>query len=222
MAALLAASAFILAVQANAAPAASAKVASAVGRVSVQTAGARRRVKTGDALIDGDAIETAKSATAVVALPDGTELKLRELSSVTLKLPGSGSSSAFLSFGGVFAKVAKQALGSSFQVRTESAVAAVRGTQFFTAFGRAAKGGRDLWVCVNEGVVDVSTDASEKPLAVPAGKGVLIKAGKDLTAPQSYDWTKKLNWNMDPGRGGIEDKTDLDKAYSDLLDQDYR
>ncbi|MBI3565807.1 MAG: hypothetical protein HY079_11465 [Elusimicrobia bacterium] len=57
---------------------------------------------------------------------------------------------------------------------------------------------------------------------MPAGKGVLIKAGLDLTKPQAYDWTKKLNWTMDPGAGAVEDKTDLDSAYADLLDQDYR
>ena len=65
------------------------------------------------------------------------------------------------------------------------------------------------------------TTASKSALSVPAGKGVLIKSGLDVTKPQAYDWTKKLNWTMDPKDGVVEDKTALDKAYSDLLDQDY-
>ena len=31
----------------------------------------------------------------------------------------------------------------------------------------------------------------------------------------------ELNWNLDPGSGQVEDRTDLEQAYSDLLDQDY-
>jgi hypothetical protein len=107
-------------------------------------------------------------------------------------------------------------------VTTPTVAAAVRGTRFFTAYGRAGAGGRDLWVCVDEGVVEVRTSASKGALSVPAGKGVLIKSGRALTKPQAYDWTKKLNWNMDAGAGSVEDKTNLDAAYSDLLDQDYR
>ncbi|MDE2292263.1 MAG: hypothetical protein KGL53_09285, partial [Elusimicrobia bacterium] len=102
------------------------------------------------------------------------------------------------------------------------AVAAVRGTRFFTVFGREHGGKHDLWVCVDEGAVDVKTTASQRGLSVPAGKGVLIKAGLDVTKPQAYDWTKKLNWNMDPAAGPVADETKLDAAYSDLKDQDYR
>ena len=112
--------------------------------------------------------------------------------------------------------------GQQFNVRTPSAVAAVRGTEFFTAYGRAKGKNRDLWVCVNEGAVELTTTKAKQPLTVPAGKGVLIKSGLDLTKPQAYDWTKTLNWNMDAESGSVEDKTNLDGAYSDLLDQDYR
>jgi len=57
---------------------------------------------------------------------------------------------------------------------------------------------------------------------VPAGKGVLVKAGLQLTKPQAYDWTKLLNWNMDAKAGGVEDRTALENAYTELIDQDYR
>jgi len=194
------------------------------GDVTVESRGAGRLAKSGETLADGDSISTGEKATAVVELADGSRLKLRESGRLALKLPGprEPSTEILLSLGSVFAKVAKQLHGAEFRVRTPSAVAAVRGTQFFTAYGREHGKARDLWVCVNEGAVEVETKTSKAPVRVPAGKGVLIKSGLDTTKPQAYDWTKKLNWNMDPAGGDVSDKTNLDAAYSDLLDQDYR
>lgn len=194
------------------------------GDVTVQSSSGGRLGKRGDALAAGDAVATAEGATAVIALPDGSRLKLREGSRAAVTLPTKESpvTEVLLSIGSVFAKVSKQANGRAFRVRTNTAVAAVRGTEFFTAFGRARGGKQDLWICVNEGAVDVTTDKAKKPLLVPAGKGILIKSGLNLTKPQAYDWTKSLNWNMDDAKGGVEDKTALDSAYTDLLDQDYR
>jgi ferric-dicitrate binding protein FerR (iron transport regulator) len=170
-------------------------------------------------------VTTAAGAVAVIEMPDGSRLKLRESSRASVTWPGPKNDTlaeVFLSFGSVFAKVTKRLSGHQFHLRTPSAVAAVRGTEFFTAYGRAKGKNRDLWVCVNEGAVEIKTTKSGEGLLVPAGKGVLIKSGLDLTKPQAYDWTKNLNWNMDEAQGGVEDKTNLDGAYSDLLDQDYR
>lgn len=194
----------------------------ASGPVTVEDKGGPHKAVVNEPLRYGDSVVTGAGATAVLRLIDGSRLKLKESSRLKLTSPSAGVVEAVLGLGGVFAKVAKQPLGQGFRVRAASAVAAVRGTRFFTAYGRDAKGGKDLWVCVDEGLVDVGTTASKKDLPVPAGKGVLIKSGLDLTKPQAYDWTKKLNWNMDPAAGAVEDKTELDAAYADLLDQDYR
>jgi ferric-dicitrate binding protein FerR (iron transport regulator) len=195
------------------------------GKVTVTLGGHRKEGREGDVLGDGDAVATARKASAVILMPDGSRLKLRELSNITLDIPGAGGGElgGTLTLGGVFAKVTKRLAGAAgFHVRAADAVASVRGTQFFTAFGRQGKKGKDLWVCVNEGAVDVSAKGADKAQRVAQGEGVLVKSGTDVTAPQAYDWTKKLNWNMDPARGSVEDHADLDRAYSDLLDQDYR
>jgi len=202
----------------------SARLVHAAGDVTIESKDGGRLGKTGAALAPGESVTTAAGAVAVIELPDGSRLKLRESSRLAVTLPGlkSQETEAFLSFGSVFAKVQKRLAGQAFKVRTPSAVAAVRGTEFFTAYGRAKGKNRDLWVCVNEGSVELETTKDKKPLLVPAGKGVLIKSGLDLTKPQAYDWTKTLNWNMDADAGAVEDKTNLDGAYADLLDQDYR
>jgi ferric-dicitrate binding protein FerR (iron transport regulator) len=202
----------------------SARLVYASGDVTIQSKDGGRLGKSGAALAEGESVATAAGSSAVIELPDGTRLKLRESSRLAVTLPGpkSGLTEAFLSFGSAFAKVTKRLAGQEFHVRTPNAVAAVRGTEFFTAYGRAKGKSRDLWVCVNEGSVEIKTTKSKQELLVPAGKGVLIKGGVDLTKPQAYDWTKTLNWNMDSEKGDVEDKTNLDGAYSDLLDQDYR
>ena len=204
--------------------AAQAKLVHVSGDVTIESKDGGRLAKTGSLLAPGDAVTTGEKAVAVIELPDGSRLKLRESSRLAVTLPGpkSGATEAFLSFGSAFAKVTKRLTGQEFFVRTPSAVAAVRGTEFFTAYGRAHGKARDLWVCVNEGAVELRTTSSKKAMLVPAGQGVLIKSGLDLTKPQAYDWTKNLNWNMDAGKGAVEDSTNLDGAYSDLLDQDYR
>jgi hypothetical protein len=223
--ALLSLHAVLAAAPARAADAAAyARFELVVGSATAATADAKRSVKTGDALAEGDVIETADAATAVVRLADGSRLKLRGGSRLQLTpaTPGSRATEVLLSLGGVFAQIAKRAAGTEFRVRTAAAVAAVRGTRFFTAFGRERGKERDLWVCVDEGLVEVGVLASKDRRNVPAGKGILIKGERDVTKPQRYDWTKKLNWNMDPAKGTVEDKTNMDSAYADLLDQDYR
>jgi len=89
------------------------------------------------------------------------------------------------------------------------------------AFGRTVEEAPDIWLCVNSGSVEVSIQGTRRSTVVEEGKGINIIAGKKLTRPRFYRWTRELNWNMNPAAGDIEDNTDLDQAYGDLLDQDY-
>jgi hypothetical protein len=168
---------------------------------------------------EGDVIETAGDGVAVISLVDGAEIKLRE--NTTLSLDSLGRNvSVRLSSGSVFSRVNRQLI-SGFSVKTETAVMGVRGTEFFVAYGRQIDRHRDVWVCVNTGSVEVAILQTRDTLIVEEGKGINILGGTNLTSPQRYPWTRKLNWNMDPAAGAVEDRTDLEQAYSDLLDQDY-
>ncbi len=167
----------------------------------------------------GDVIETGGEAMAVISLRDGAEIKLRE--NTTLSLDSLGRRiSVHLSTGGVFSRVNKQVI-SGFSVKTETAVMGVRGTEFFVAYGRTIDRYPDIWVCVNTGSVEVAILGTQDTLIVEEGKGINIVGGTNLTSAQRYPWTRKLNWNMDPVAGEVIDRTDLEQAYSDLLDQDY-
>ena len=168
---------------------------------------------------EGDVIETTGDAMAVISLVNGAEIKLRE--NTTLALDSLGRDvSVRLTSGSVFSRVNRHMV-SGFSVKTETAVMGVRGTEFFVAYGRKIDRYRDVWVCVNTGSVEVELLDTQDTLIVEQGKGINILGGTNLTSPQRYPWTRKLNWNMDPGAGTVEDRTDLEQAYSDLLDQDY-
>jgi ferric-dicitrate binding protein FerR (iron transport regulator) len=168
---------------------------------------------------EGDVIETGGDSMAVISLVDGAEIKLRE--NTTLALDSLGRNvSVRLASGSVFSRV-RRYMVSGFSVKTETAVMGVRGTEFFVAYGRKIDSYRDVWVCVNAGSVEVSVLDTRDTLIVEEGTGINIVGGTNLTSPQRYPWTRKLNWNMDPAEGAVVDRTDLDQAYSDLLDQDY-
>lgn len=100
-----------------------------------------------------------------------------------------------------------------FQVKTTNSVLGVRGTKFFVQ----ATGKDDLWMCVEEGVVNVATKGAKVPVDVPAGKGVFI-GPKDISPPKAYAWTKGINWKMNPSEGELDHKIKLEY---DLLNNFY-
>jgi ferric-dicitrate binding protein FerR (iron transport regulator) len=189
------------------------------GDVSISTAGARRDAAIGDRLGEGDVVDTGTESLAVIDLANGTTVKLREKTSLAIDSIGQ-ETVVNLRSGGAFASIVRKLTGH-FSVRTDSAVAGVRGTQFFIAYGRTIDRLPDLWLCVNQGTVEVSLAGPGQSVAVKQGLGINIVGGVKLTEPRRYPWTRKLNWNMDPAQGKVVDNTYLDQAYADLLDQDY-
>lgn len=187
-----------------------AKLVHVAGAVSIQpkSQGAMRAGKAGDALADGDTLAAASGAAAVLELPDGSRLKLRESSRMKLSLPGPKSklTEITLVLGGLFAKVQRRP-GAEFRVRAAAAVAAVRGTEFFTLIGKQTPAGHNVWLCVNEGQVEARSNEGSKTVLVPQGKGVLLRPAADPGEPAVLEWTKGLNWNMDPKAGALQDKT---------------
>lgn len=206
---------------APAAPAA--KVVQATGKATVSGRSGARPAKAGDAVTDGETVKTGPKSSVIIEYADGSRVKLRADSALKLEVPAepSGVAGGLLSLGGVFARVARGSPGH-FRMRTPTAVASVRGTEFFTAYGRPGEGGRDLWVCVGKGAIDLSADGSKAPMVVKEGEGVLLPGGRRTTKAQRYEWTKSLNWTMDAAEGDMTDSTNLDSAYADLRDHDYR
>lgn len=195
------------------------------GEVTVIREGDEFFVDFGEVLEPGDLIKTGIGSTAVIRLNERAQVKLRGSTHLWIDSVAREAATVSLDSGGVFARVVRVAGAvtgiSDFQVKTPSVVAGVRGTEFFVAYGRTIEEEPDLWLCVNEGSVEVAVPATGQRVTVEEGEGINILAGIRATEPKLYEWTTELNWNFDPDAGNVTDETDLDGAYADLLGQDY-
>jgi hypothetical protein len=189
------------------------------GDVTIRSGSQTHDAALGDSLGPGDVITTAAESLAVIDLSNSTILKLRAKTSLAIDSIGD-STSVTLNAGGVFTHVLKKLTGQ-FSMRTATTVAGVRGTEFFMAYGRTIDALPDVWLCVNSGTVEVALPQAGQTVLVKEGFGVNIVAGAKITTPRNYPWTRRLNWNMDSASGKVMDTTNLDEAYSDLLNQDY-
>lgn len=171
----------------------------------------------------GDIIETGAKSLAVVQLPQGNKVKVGANSKLKIEaLPKTKDGQTKLSLlkGDSFIKVLKSKVRgkkSKFVLRTKTTSMGVRGTEFFASYGS----GKDVWMCVNEGVVAVRSKDEKKSTLVKEGEGIVVKGGSKTSDPKPLEWTKKLNWNMDPSRGDLTNRVSIESAYSDLLDEDY-
>ena len=216
--ALLAAS-ILFAAAASAVGALDAEMVYVIGEVTVRSDAVSRDAEVGMRLGPGDLIETGRDGAAILSVEGRADIKLRE--NTVLALDSLGSEVVVnLSKGGVFSRIVSGLTGR-YRVVTQTAVAGVRGTEFFVAYGRTIDEHPDVWLCVNSGSVEVAVPESGETVIVEEGKGINIVGGVRLTRPRAYAWTRKLNWNTDPAQGEVLDRTNLDQAYSDLLDQDY-
>jgi hypothetical protein len=189
------------------------------GDATITRGGSRLEGEIGLSLLKGDRIETGSDSLAVLELEDRGTLKLREDTSIVLSDLGDQMSIS-LSAGGLFSRIRRLA-GREYGVRTPNVSAAVRGTEFFVAYGQAIEDEPDVWLCVNEGSVEVALDDTGDSVLVKEGEGINILSGNRITDPKFYPWTENLNWNTDPGSGNVKDVTDLSGAYTDLRAFDY-
>lgn len=196
-----------------------ARIGYALGEVEVLRGDQSLPGEIGFELSRDDRVRTGPDGTAVIELENRSQLKLRESTTVDLDTI-SGDVEVELREGSLFSRVERLA-GRAHRIRTGGVVAGVRGTEFFVAFGRTIEDAPDVWLCVNDGAVEVAVEGAQELVTVREGEGINILSGSRITEPRFYPWTEGLNWNMDPEAGDIRDDTDLDQAYSDLLDQDY-
>jgi len=175
----------------------------------------------GDVVKDGEKVTTGPGALAIVETDGGNvKLKMDSDSELTVGHEG-GTPEAILGKGGAFAQVAHQNGRVAFKLKTRTATMGVRGTQFYTAWSTGPKGDKDLWMCVNEGLVDLTPNGGAA-MPVKAGEGVMLPKGEKPTPPKSYPWTKKLNWNMDAKAkaADLRNQPDWKSAYGDPLTRD--
>ncbi len=189
-------------------------VVSLKGPVTAGPSGQLQAIKIGSLVADGQTVKTGPGALVILRFPDESRIKLKENTELVIHAPSNPKEKSGLDLvvGAVFTMVRKQP-GKSFFVKTPVAVAGVRGTQFFTSYDK------NVWMCVEEGEVEMTENNHPTPVVVTAGMGIVVEKGKAIAPPKKYGWTKKLNWNMDPDKGDVVDKTVIEDY--DVLKKNY-
>ncbi len=137
-------------------------------------------------LADGDALRTARASTVQLFMDDGSLVKLAPLSSFKMSTENKDSVSLGLYFGRVRSWVKK--FSKKFEVRTPSAVCAVRGTDFMVEAD--ADGSR---VEVYEGSV-LAGDSKGNTGLVREGQFAEVPAGGKLREPgQNFNDPSNMN-----------------------------
>lgn len=160
-----------------------ARLGSVRGEVTVFSAGGSTDGVAGEEdmpLEAGDRVVTAEGASAEVVLDGGSLITLRESSDFKVESPSKADASFSLAFGSLLAKIQKLAAGR-FSVRTPSAVAAVRGTEF----GVEVEGEETHVGVFDEGKVEVSEAAGGPAELLIANQETRVaKGAKPLHAYQ--------------------------------------
>lgn len=160
-----------------------ARLGAVKGEVSVHTPGGPEDGHAGEEgmpLEAGDRVVTAEGASAEVVLDGGSLITLRESSDFTVDSPSRSDASFTLAFGSLLAKIQKLAAGG-LRVRTPTAVAAVRGTEF----GVEVEGDDTHVGVFDEGKVDVSAaDGGPAETLIANQETRVAKGGRPLHAYQ--------------------------------------
>ena len=162
-----------------------------------------KSVKKGVNFKKGAVFKTGANSILVARIDGGSTIKLSEASELKLVSKERQSEVVKFNFGQAFFNIKKSMNGKKkFKVLTRSASMGIRGTEFFVAYGSD----KDEWMCVNKGAVVVKARGEKKKTLVKAGEGIVIKGGKRTSDPTPLEWTKKLNWKMDPKKGSLKNE----------------
>jgi|CXWL01.1.fsa_nt_gi hypothetical protein len=140
-----------------------ARIAAVSGDVVVRAAegGAEAAAEAGMPLEEGDEVVVAAEGSAEVALDGGSLITVRENSEFKIEKAAKSDATFFLKIGSLLAKIQK--LGENrLRVKTPTAVAAVRGTEF----GVEVEGDSSHVGVFDEGKVAVSGDSGEPELLI--------------------------------------------------------
>jgi FecR protein/Putative zinc-finger len=161
-------------------------VEAAQGNVYKVTESKTEPVKAGEKLRRGERLRTARGAGAVLRLPDGSSVELRERSELSVNASTSGTT-IDLERGNIIVQAGKQDDRKLF-VATTDALVSVTGTIF--SVNNGTKGAR---VSVIEGQVGINY----------GGKDQVVSAGRQITTHPSIDritLQEEIAWSRDADR----------------------
>ncbi len=136
-------------------------------------------VKPGEFVFVKDVLVTGAKSNIDLQLSEDRVVKISEKSRVEISemlatIDGATNDSLNLVAGGIYSKVGKLSKGSSFSVRTPTAVAGVRGTEFYVESDEQGQSS----ISVTGGKVEVESVTGEKSVVEEGQKAEVKKDGK--------------------------------------------
>jgi hypothetical protein len=157
------------------------------GTVTVKAKGetAAKPGKNNMVLAEGAVIQTAGGSSAIVRFEDGSMLKVGPMSKMTISKTGSGGGKATsldVGSGKVWARVEKLGSENTFEIKTPTAIAGVRGTYYSSEVDEDQTSRFDVF----DGEVAVtSLSAPGEEVIVKANQTTSVAQGKAPQAPQA-------------------------------------
>jgi uncharacterized pyridoxamine 5'-phosphate oxidase family protein len=142
-----------------------------------------------DQLQDGDTLKTGAKSYVVVQNTDGLVLRIEQNTELAMSSFNSAAKREIsLSKGKVLSSVGKLKKGSEYTVKTPTAIAAVRGTEFLTEFN-----GKNSIVAVGKGKVSVErTSGNPDGKIVETGNTAVVAEKKDTVALRTINTVETL------------------------------
>jgi ferric-dicitrate binding protein FerR (iron transport regulator) len=179
------------------------------------------KVKSKSEFKYGDTFSTGKDSMAIIKINPGLQIKLKPNSILEIQKPKKNKKGKTYSYaletGEIFIQ-AEKSKKNKHNFTARDSVMGIRGTQFFIS--NRDKGKKNIWMCVNEGAVEVSVAKNEKTVLVKAGEGIQIDSDK-LPKVKQYTWTNDLNWLMEGTFDEVNDLTDIQNINYDLESMNY-
>ena len=199
--------------------AAEAKLLSMSGAVEVRPAREGEWVSATDSMEipEGGAIRTGAGGMAVMQLPNKSKVWLKENSSLEIEQRQTFSSRLALIFGKIKVRVPHLMRKERFEIRTQAAICAVRGTEF--TMGANEEGKLDLQVLFGEVKFKFTIPPAKGPTQfnIPQGQGLTTaeegKANKPVLLTAKAEREAMENWN--PGLKPEERQKELQQKEND-------
>jgi hypothetical protein len=189
------------------------------GTATIQTAAAQPRpVNVQDMVKDGDVIETGDKSSVIVQVGDELFVRFEANTKVVVtSITDIAKREINLEKGKVLSSVAKLKKGSEYSVKTPTAVASVRGTEFLTDFDN----GKTI-VAVGKGSVSVVKTETKEEKLVDLGNSVVVTDKVEMRGINKVETLELKKLETTPVVKDLEKMTpeDLKKNYEDTIKSD--
>jgi ferric-dicitrate binding protein FerR (iron transport regulator) len=180
------------------------------------------KAQPGSVVKAGDHLITGPQSLAIVRLDGGVTLRIEPSSEIRLQLVNDKTQGNRIGVlrGSLISRLQRSAEETQqpLTIQTRQAAMGVRGTLFFVGIEEQKD---EVWMCVQEGSVEVRGREDSSRYMVKAGEGVVIRGDGKSSSPTFFPWTTKLNWELEEHESIVTNENILQEAYVNPIRRQY-